>query len=96
MRICHDMYLLDAPLPLEGLSLLESPYRKTEVLDSWTPLEIALFIGGITRFGRDWELIKSLLPNKTAPELAQFYYSVWKGSDMCIAWRKLRKQRGLE
>jgi hypothetical protein len=78
------------------ISILKSSYRKQEVADIWSPLDIALFIAGITRFGRDWESVKSILPNKSAPELSQFYYTIWKGTRMHIAWRKLRKQRGLE
>ena len=95
VRIARDMYVLENDVG-GSLDLLESPFRKPQVLDSWTPLEIALFIGGITRFGRNWESIKSLLPNKSAPEMASFYYSVWKGSKPYFAWKRIRKQRGLE
>ena len=80
----------------QAIDLLQSSYRKQEVIDSWSPLEIALFIAGITRFGRDWESMKSILPSKSAMDLSQFYYSVWKGSKMYGTWKKLRKQRGLD
>jgi hypothetical protein len=80
----------------EAIGMLRSEYRKSEVIDSWSPLEIALFIAGITRFGRDWESIKSILPSKSAVDMSQFYYSVWKGSSMYSVWKKARKQRGLE
>ena len=111
LRVCNDAYFLNISSDLderlntmlnspgaarEALALLQSPFRKPEVIDSWTPLDIALFIAGITRFGRDYESIKAILPNKTAVELSQFYYSVWKGSRMYFAWKKIRKQRGLE
>jgi hypothetical protein len=111
IHICQDAYLLnlsgsqDERLELlvnqpqtanEAIELLQSSYRKNEVIDSWSPLEIALFIAGITRFGRDWESIKSILPSKSAMELSQFYYSVWKGSKMYGTWKRLRKQRGLD
>ncbi len=111
LRICNDMYLMNISPGIDGrfdklinepgrareaIDLLKSSYRKGEVCDSWSPLDIALFIAGITRFGRDWESVKSILPNKSAPELSQFYYTVWKGTKMHIAWRKIRKQRGLE
>lgn len=91
--------LLDPSLhkPREAIDHMKaSQYRKPEVIDSWTPFEIALFIAGITRFGRDWERLKSLLPSKSAMDLSQFYYSVWKGSRMYSVWKKTRKQRGLE
>ena len=80
----------------EAISFLRSEFRKAEVIDSWSPHEIALFIAAITRFGRDWESIKSVLPTKTAMDLSQFYYSVWKGSQMYLTWKKIRKQRGLD
>ena len=111
LKIAGDAYLLNLAVSresrleflintpgsaTEAISLLRSEFRKPEVIDSWTPLEIALFIAGITRFGRDWESIKSILPNKTAMNLSEFYYSVWKDSAMYSAWKKIRKQRGLE
>lgn len=111
IRICNDAYFLnlsndpDTRLDIlvntpgaarEAIELLRSPFRKPEVIDSWTPLDVALFVAGITRFGRDWESIKSILPNKSAMELSQFYFSVWKGSRMYASWKKIRKQRGLE
>lgn len=111
LRVCSDAYLLniagdpDARLEAlvntpgvarEAITLLQSQYRKAEVIDSWNPLDVALFIAGITRFGRDWESIKTILPDRSSMELSQFYYSVWKGSRMYFAWKKIRKQRGLE
>ena len=111
LRICNDMYLMNLSGGIDGrmnilvnepgsaraaIDLLKSRFRKPEVCDSWSPLDIALFIAGISRFGRDWESVKSILPHKSAPQLSQFYYTVWKGTKMHIAWRKIRKQRGLE
>ena len=43
------------PLGGELAGTLTSVYREKEVLDDWTPLDIALFVGAITRFGRDWQ-----------------------------------------
>ena len=111
LRICSDMYLLNISPSIEeryrtlatepqaardAISLLKSQYRKSEILDGWSSVDVALFIAGITRFGRDWESVKSILPHKSAPELSQFYYSVWKGSRMYLNWKRIRKQRGLE
>jgi hypothetical protein len=111
LRICDDAFflymspdvnsrmdtLVNSPgKAREAIERLKSSFRKTEVIDSWNPLDIALFIAGITRFGRDWGSVKALLPHRTSMELSQFYYSVWKGSRMYISWKKIRKQRGLE
>lgn len=109
VRIAHDMYLLDVGGEIDSrleslingkastaIKLLQSEYRKRETLDSWRPLEIALFVAGITRFGRDWEALKSILPQKSAPEMSDFYYSVWKGTKPYFSWKRIRKQRGLE
>jgi len=111
LRISNDMYLLNIHPNIEerfrllvnepgasrkAIDLLKSKYRKPEIVDSWTPVDVSLFIAGITRFGRDWESVKSILPHKSAPELSQFYYSVWKGSRMYYNWKRIRKQRGLE
>lgn len=111
LRVCDDAYFhylhpdLDIRMDTlvnmpgkarEAIELLKSNFRKREVIDSWNPLDTALFIAGITRFGRDWASVKSLLPHKSSMELSQFYYSVWKGSKMYFTWKKIRKQRGLE
>ena len=111
LRICSDMYLLNVAPNFEkrfvnlisepgtardSIALLKSQYRKSEILDGWTSVDVALFIAGIARFGRDWESVKSILPHKSAPELSQFYYSVWKGSRMYLNCKRIRKQRGLE
>jgi len=111
LRICSDMYILNTSASIEerfrtlitepraardAIGLLKSQYRKSEILDAWTPFDVALFVAGITRFGRDWESVKSILPHKSASELSQFYYSVWKGSRMNHNWKRIRKQRGLE
>jgi hypothetical protein len=111
IRVCTDAYLLniskDPDIRLESfvnsadsasqaIRFLQSEYRKSEVIDTWNPLDIALFIAGVTRFGRDWESVKAILPHRSAMELSQFYYSVWKGSKMYFSWKKIRKQRGLE
>ena len=92
-RICNDMYLMGISGNIDerferlvtepnaarrAIDLLKSQYRKSEFLDTWTLLDIALFVAGITRFGRDWESVKSIIPHKSAPELSQFYYTVWK------------------
>ena len=111
LRVCGDAYFLNVKADVDvrldafvntpgaaqqAIELLSSQHRKPEVIDSWNPLDIALFVAGITRFGRDWERIKSILPHRSAMELSQFYYSVWKGSTMYFAWKKIRMQRGLE
>lgn len=111
IRISSDMYnlgvaedmnerveilLRSETVAKDAIAFLKSQYRKREVVDSWSPLEVALFTAGIARFGRDWQSVKSILPHKSAPEMSAFYYSVWKGSSMGDACRKLRKQRGLD
>ena len=80
--------------PIGGI--LTSPYRVKEVLDHWTPKDVALFIAALTRFGRNWEAVHKVLPHKRHADFTDFYYSVWKGSKMYGQWKKIRKQRGLE
>ena len=80
--------------PVGGI--LTSPYRTKEVLDHWTPKDVALFIAAITRFGRDWEAVHKVLPHKRHADFTDFYFSVWKCSKMYSQWKKIRKQRGLE
>ena len=80
--------------PIGGI--LTSPYRIKEILDHWTPKDVALFIAAITRFGRNWEAVHKVLPHKRHADFTDFYYSVWKGSKMYGQWKKIRKQRGLE
>ena len=80
--------------PVGGI--LTSPYRTVEILDDWTPIDVALFIAAITRFGRDWEAVHRVLPHKKHADFTDFYFSVWKCSKMYSQWKKIRKQRGLE
>ena len=80
--------------PLGGM--LTSPYRENEVLDDWSLKDIALFIGAITRFGREWSEIRQIVQNKTDLQLTDFYYGVWKRSRIYPLWKKTRKQKGLE
>lgn len=80
--------------PVGGI--LTSAYRENEVLDSWTPYDIALFIGAITRYGRDWQDLRTALPHKSHQELTDFYYGVFKGLRIYPAWKKTRKLKGLE
>ena len=80
--------------PVGGV--LTSPYRENEVIDSWTPFDIALFIGAITRYGRDWQDLQAALPHKSHQELTDFYYGVFKGLRIYPAWKKTRKLKGLE
>lgn len=80
--------------PVGGI--LTSPYRTKEVLDHWSPKDVALFIAAITRFGRDWAAVQKVLPHKRHADFTDFYFSVWKCSKMYSQWKKIRKQRGLE
>ncbi len=111
VRVCSDMYhfgiaedvnqrieilLNSGNAAKDAISFLKLQYRRAEVIDSWSPLEMALFTAGVARFGRDWQSLKSILPHKSALEMSKYYYSVWKGSNVGEASRKLRKQRGLD
>ena len=80
--------------PVGGI--LTSPYRTKEVIDNWTPKDVALFIAAITRFGRDWGSVGKVLPHKRHADFTDFYFGVWKCSKMYSQWKKIRKQRGLE
>lgn len=90
-----DQRMKDGVLGEVG-GVLTSEFRESEVVDNWTPLEIALFIGAITRYGRDWKDLQSALPGKSHQELTDFYYGVFKGLRIYPAWKKTRKLKGLE
>ena len=80
--------------PIGGV--LTSRFRNPEVIDSWAPKDIALFIAAITRFGRDWDSVGKVLPHKSQRDFVDFYFCVWKCSKLYRNWKKMRKQRGLE
>jgi len=60
------------------IDLLLSPLRKPNVLDCWSPREIALFEAGICRLGKNFHQIQRLLPTKTTQAIVEFYYNCWK------------------
>ena len=108
-RIVNDMYLAYSGVSTEEsyqhlvqggaddmLRFLNSVERPVEPLENWTPHEVALFIGAVTRYGRDWESVKTIIPGKTSMDLTMFYYSVFKNSKMYDCWRKVRRQRKLD
>ena len=112
LQLVTEMYLGDKgfeelfrlaqlPQPVHGLlgpvgGVLTSPYRQKEVLDFWSPFDISLFVGAITRYGRDWRDIQTALPHKSHAELTDFYYGVFKGLRIYPVWKKVRKLKGLE
>ena len=76
-------------------TVLDSKNRCDEVIDNWTPLDIGIMISAVSVYGRDMDILKTYLPRKSAYEIADFYYGVWKGTRSYKQCKKARKDRCL-
>jgi len=74
------------------IDLLLSPLRKPNVLDCWSPREIALFEAGICRFQKNFHQIQTLIPTKTTLSIVEFYYACWKKSTHYQIWKKQTRE----
>jgi len=72
------------------LDMLISPLRKPNVLDRWSPMEIALFEAGICHHGKDFHSIAKLIKTKSTTEVVDFYY-MWKKSAHYQMWKEYGK-----
>jgi len=69
------------------LDQLMSPLRKSVPIDSWSPLEIALFEGTVCRIGKDFGQIARIIKTKTTNQVVDFYYQCWKHSSHYKSWK---------
>ena len=69
-----------------SLDMLRSPLQ-FNLLDMWTPLEIALFESSICTFGKDFRLIARHVGTKSTNECVEFYYTIWKHSHHYFIWK---------
>jgi hypothetical protein len=72
------------------LDLLLTPLRKSHVMDSWTPKEIALFEAAMCSVGKDFHAIQQIIKTKRTNDIIDFYYA-WKLSSHYQIWKDLGK-----
>jgi len=72
------------------LHLITSEFRKPFVLDSWSPLEIAKFEGGMCSYGKRFHEISKVVNTKTSKECVDFYYLIWKLTNRYRVWKDFR------
>ena len=69
------------------LGYLISPIRKITVIEKWSPIEIAVFEGSITLYGKNFNQIQKYVKTKTVEEIIEFYYD-WKKTSHYKQWKK--------
>ena len=63
---------------LTPLDVLTSPLREPEVIDRWSPYEIAVFEACLCRFGEGaWDKFPTFIPRKSPQEIAEFFKEVF-------------------
>jgi len=78
------------------IDLLLSPLRKPNVMDGWSPKEIALFEAGICCVGKNFHQIQKLIPTKTTQSIVEFYYNCWKKSTHYQIWKQKTREMAIE
>lgn len=59
-----------------------------KIEDTWSPLEINVFEGGIFTYGKEFSLISKLIGTKNVKEVVDYFY-VWKKSKKYDEWKIL-------
>eukprot|EP01038_Epipyxis_sp_PR26KG_P014325 gene14325-19216_t len=73
---------------ITSLGLLLCPLRKVNVIEKWSPFEIALFEASITLEGKDFHKIQKHVKSKSVKEIIEFYYE-WKKTGHYKQWKKV-------
>lgn len=68
------------------LKFLKSQNRKPAVIETWSPLEIALFESAIAESGKEFHLIQKQVETKSTQEVIDFYY-IWKKTSHYKSWK---------
>ena len=76
------------------LDLLISPLRQDIQYELWSIKEIALFESGICKFGKNFSMIKSLIPTKSVSETVEFFY-MWKKTSHYRTWKSKTMEKRL-
>ena len=80
---------------ITSLGYLISPIRKITVIEKWSPIEIAIFEGSITLYGKNFNQIQKYVKTKTVEEVIEFYYD-WKKTSHYKQWKKTYVPDGRE
>lgn len=76
-----------------SLDFLLNPLRASLPFEKWSPYEIALFEACICKFGKDFELFKTIIQTKNLDEIQEFYYC-WEKSKYYDAWVTTQIKKG--
>jgi len=68
------------------LDALISPLKVDNVLEKWSPKEIAIFEAGLCKYGKEFSFIQFLINTKTLNEVIQFYFA-WKTTTHYRTWK---------
>jgi hypothetical protein len=81
---------LTRPHKATSLGSLLLPIRRRNILDEWSPKEIAIFESALCVHGKLFDTIAQLLPNKSTQDVVEFYY-FWKNTSHHAPWKKTFK-----
>jgi hypothetical protein len=72
---------------VSALGFLKSAVRRPQVIERWSPYEIALFEAAIAEYGKEFSKIqREIGPTKTVGEIIEFYY-LWKKTSHYKRWK---------
>lgn len=75
------------------LGRLKSQMRTPDVLDKWSPYEVAVFEGSMCVMGKQPHVVAQVIGTKTTQEVMEFYY-LWKKSKNYAKWKQTFKPPG--
>eukprot|EP01031_Cornospumella_fuschlensis_P043485 gene43485-53166_t len=70
-----------------ALGYLTSPLRPVNVMERWSPYEIAVFEAAIALYGKNFHTIQTYVKTKTTQEVIAFYYD-WKKTSHYAQWKQ--------
>jgi hypothetical protein len=75
--------------PLEArstLAYLKNPARRPTILETWCPLEVALFEAALGEYGKQFHFVSKEITTKTTKQIVEFYY-IWKKTKHYQNWK---------
>jgi hypothetical protein len=76
--------------PLEhmsALAYLKSPVRKPMIIETWSPMDIAMFEAALAVHGKEFHIIQRHVATKSTKEIIDFYY-IWKKTSHYTKWKQ--------
>mmetsp|Transcript_13910 Transcript_13910/g.13998 ORF Transcript_13910/g.13998 Transcript_13910/m.13998 type:complete len:181 (-) Transcript_13910:225-767(-) len=63
-----------------------NPFRRPNILETWSPLEVSRFEASMMIYGKKFYMIQKYVQSKTEKEIIEFYYT-WKRTQHYQQWK---------